>query len=810
MENMYTVFFNALSLNDISRVGGKNASLGEMIQKLSSAGVRVPGGFAITAKAYWDLLDQNQIRSKLAEILEKLDTTDFTNVNEVSSEARQTIRSAPIPTPIQKAIVEAYRFLGKTENGKLSVAVRSSATAEDLPTASFAGQQESYLNVVGEKALIDACHNCFASLFTARAIKYRADHGFKHMEVALSIGVQQMVRADLACSGVAFTLEPETGFRNVLVINGTWGLGENIVQGIVDPDEFVVFKPSLRKQKKSILSKKLGHKQKTMIYARAVMNHHPQARTVNTETSPDQKSRFVLTDPEIEELAKWLLLIEEHYQMPMDVEWAKDGISGQLYIVQARPETVHAIKSTPHLLYTYTLKEKGKLLARGIGLGNKIATGRARVLHSPEEAAKLQEGEVLVTGITNPDWDPIMMKAAAIVTDRGGRTSHAAIVARELGVVAVVGTGNATEVIHDGQEITVSCAEGNTGNIYEGLLDWEKHTLDTRKIRLPKTEVMLILADPGRAFEYSFLPNKGIGLMRMEFVISNVISVHPMALLRFDALVDPEVRKKIEQLTRGYARREDYFVDKMAQAVATVAAAFYPKDVIVRMSDFKSNEYANLIGGGQFEPEEENPMLGLRGASRYYSPLYREAFRLECSAVKRVRDAMDLNNVKLMIPFCRTVEEGKKVVALMEEYGLKQGVNALEIYTMIELPSNVLLAEEFARVFDGFSIGSNDLTQLTLGLDRDSALVSTLFNEQDEAVKQLIGQVIRVAKQNKLKIGLCGQAPSDFPGFARYLVEKGIDSISFNPDALIRGINHIQAAEAGRPEKSLKAESPGT
>lgn len=643
----YTIPFNQIRLDDIALVGGKNASLGEMIQQLGEKGIRVPEGFAITSQAYWNLLDENAIRVELTKILEKLDTEKFTNLTVVSRNARQLILSANMPTAIAEDIKKAYNELSPDE--PIEVAVRSSATAEDLPSASFAGQQETYLNISGEKALLEACHKCFASLFTDRAIKYRIDHGFDHMKVALSVGVQLMVRSDKGCSGVAFTLEPETGFKDVIVINGIWGLGENIVQGVVDPDEFVVFKPSLQKQKKSILSKKKGKKHLTMVYA-TEKNGSP---TINLDTSVEKQNQFVLSDEEVTELAKWCQLIEDHYRSPMDIEWAKDGLTNELYIVQARPETVHTIRD-PYILYSYHLKEKGKVLTKGVGLGSKIAFGKARLLNDPREADKLQFDDVLVTDITNPDWDPIMKKVAAIVTNKGGRTSHAAIVARELGVVAVVGTGNATEAIRDGDIITVSCAEGREGVIYEGRLNWEEEIIDTQKIPLPDTEVMFILADPDRAFQYSFLPNNGIGLMRMEFVINNHIRVHPMALVHFDQVEDEEAKNKIKELTEGYESKEQYFIDQLSQAVATTAAAFYPKDVIVRMSDFKSNEYANLIGGRQFEPEEENPMLGLRGASRYYSPLYQEGFRLECEAMRIVRDEMGLTNVKLMIPFCRT------------------------------------------------------------------------------------------------------------------------------------------------------------
>lgn len=792
-KDQYVIPFKEISISDIPYVGGKNASLGEMIRNLAPKGIRVPDGFAVTSKAYWHFLDDNKLRKPIEELLNSLDTRNFTNLVTITAGIRGLLLKGELTALLADAISNAYDMMCQNAGTELAVAVRSSATAEDLPGASFAGQQESYLNITGEQALLASWKKCVASLFTERAVKYRIDRGFDHMSVALSVGVQTMVRSDLGCAGVAFTLEPDTGFRNVVVVDGAWGLGENVVKGNVDPDEFVVFKPSLLSGFKSIVSRKCGKKQKTMVYAddRQVPDGNT---TVNLDTSEQRRSEWVLADEEVEQIARWSMDIESHYQTPMDIEWAKDGADGKIYIVQARPETVHAGKD-PFIHYTYHLKEKSNVLIRGTGLGNKIASGKARILHDPGEADKLQKGEVLVTGITNPDWDPVMKKAAAIITDKGGRTSHAAIVARELGVVAVVGSGNATEVITDGQMVTVSCAEGSKGTVYEGALKWEENAFDTRELKLPQTEVMLILADPDRAFQYSFLPNNGVGLMRMEFVVSNTIRIHPMALVKYDELTDAAARDEIDKLTIRYARKEDYFVDRLTQAVATVAAAFYPRDVIVRMSDFKTNEYANLVGGKQFEPVEENPMLGFRGASRYYSPLYRDGFKLECDAMKRVRDEMGLTNVKLMIPFCRTVEEGKRVVDLMAEFGLIQGKNGLEIYTMIEVPSNVILAEEFAGVFDGFSIGSNDLTQLTLGLDRDSELVSGLFDENNRAVTKLLSQVIRAARKTNTKIGLCGQAPSDHEGFARLLVEEGIDSISFNPDALIKGIQHIHAAE---------------
>ena len=794
----YIKTFSEIDINDINIVGGKNASLGEMFQKLTPKGVNIPDGFAVTSQAYWKLLEVNRLYDPLKNLFRTLDTKNFSNLSEVGKQARQLILDSEIPAEIQDEIVEYYRDLEAKYDFKIQVAVRSSATAEDLPTASFAGQQETYLNIRNEEDLIDACKKCYASLFTDRAIKYREDNNFHHMKVALSIGIQKMVRSDKACSGVGFTIDTETGFEKVVFLTGSWGLGENVVQGTVNPDEFYIFKPALKRNKKSIISKKLGSKSKTMIYAEDIENHVIEADklVINVDTPDEKRKQFIMNDEEIEKIAKWSMIIEEHYRRPMDIEWAKDGLTSELFIVQARSETVFSSKKEPFKIYDYKLKKRSKILAMGKSVGNKIAAGRARVLSSPEEAYKLQKGEILVASITTPDWDPILKKASAIVTDKGGRTSHAAIVAREVGAVAIVGTGNATQVIQDGQEITVSCLEGENGIIYDGILDWDEEEINTKKIKMPKTMPMLILGDPDQAFKLSFLPNKGVGLMRLEFVISNAIKIHPMALVKFNKLEDLEAKAEIEEITYLYEDKEEYFVDQLSQAVAMIAAAFYPNDVIVRMSDFKTNEYANLIGGKEFEPLEENPMLGFRGASRYYNIRYKEGFALECKAMKRVREDMGLDNVKLMIPFCRTIEEGKKVLNIMETYGLKRGENHLEVYVMIEMPSNVILAEEFAKIFDGFSIGSNDLTQLTLGIDRDSSIINKLFNEQDEAVKILISQAIKKAKTAGIKIGLCGQAPSDYPAFAEFLVKEGIDSISFNSDALIRGIGNMNEAEA--------------
>jgi pyruvate,water dikinase len=790
--------FADIGLSDLASVGGKNASLGEMYRVLRPRGIRVPNGFAVTAQAFRHFLDENNLTEPLTALLAGLDRQEYSNLADVGARARRMLRGARLPHDLAAGIREAWEKLCAGDENA-SLAVRSSATAEDLPDASFAGQHESFLNVQGYDDLLDAVQRCFASLYTDRAIKYREDKGFEHQKVALSVGVQRMVRSDRACSGIAFTIDPESGFRDVVMISGVWGLGENIVQGAVTPDEFYVFKPTLRAGKNALVMRRLGEKAKTMVYAGGGPGGD---RTVNTETAPEKRRRFVLNDAEVRQIAEWSLQIEEHYGKPMDLEWAKDGLSGELFVVQARPETV-ASRRNPYQITTYKLESQSTVLARGQAVGSRITTGIARVLRSPDEAWKLKPGEIVVTGITSPDWDPILKQAGGIVTDKGGRTSHASIVARELGVAAVVGTGNATRTVTDGQPITISCAESEIGKVYEGKLEWTEQQTDLSGIALPQTAPMLIVADPGQAFKLSFYPSRGVGLMRLEFVINNSIGIHPMALAHFEAVTDPAVRTRIQDLTAEYADKKAFFIERLTEAVATIACAFYPRDVIVRMSDFKTNEYAHLLGGQQFEPAEENPMLGFRGASRYYSDTYRDGFLLECAAMKKVRDEMGLTNVKLMIPFCRTVEEGRKVTELMAENGLRRGENGLEVYVMVEIPSNVLLAGQFADVFDGFSIGSNDLTQLTLGLDRDSAQVSGLFSEKDPAVMQLIAMAIRAARKKGIKIGLCGQAPSDMPEFARFLVDEGIDSISFNADALLKGIENMNAAEktGDRPAK---------
>lgn len=790
-------YFNEIQLTDLPKVGGKNASLGEMFQNLSGKGIAVPDGFALTADAYWKFIDDNDLRERLNKILASLDTANFSNLNSTGSACRELMMSGKMPDILIEKIKEGHHFLINKYGNEISFAARSSATAEDLPNASFAGQQETYLNVKGIDNLIKACHRCYASLFTDRAIKYRSDNSFEHMKVALSVGIQVMVRSDKASSGVMFTLDPDTGFDKVALISGAWGLGENVVQGSVNTDEFLVYKSFIGKVKQPIISRRLGSKEKTMVYSEKGMDKivKPEDAIINLDTPDDLQQQYILTDEEVLQLAKWAIIIQQHYQRHMDIEWAKDGISNKIFIVQARPETVHSQNKNKNLFKEYHIKQKGKLICKGIGLGNSITSGIARLLTSPKEIDKLNEGEILVTGRTDPDWDPILKKAAAIITDQGGRTSHAAIVAREVGAMAIVGTGDATKVIQDGKLITISTAEGDTGYVYEGKGSWDEHEIDTDKIKLPQTHVMLILAHPDKAFLYSKLPNNGVGLMRMEFIINNVIQIHPMALHHFDTLKDDAVKQQIEELTHHYADKRDYFIHKLAEAIATIAAAFYPKDVIVRMSDFKSNEYANLIGGKTFEPKEENPMIGFRGASRYYHKLYKEGFEMECKSMKMLRDDMGFTNVKLMLPFVRTVHEATSVIEIMKANGLIRGKNDLQLYMMVEIPSNALLARKFAKYFDGFSIGSNDLTQLTLGADRDSELLSEIFSPFDPAVMQLIRMSIKKAKSAGIKIGLCGQAPSDYPEYARFLVKCGIDSISFNPDALLAGINNINEAE---------------
>ncbi len=783
-------WFDDIGRNDVALVGGKNSSLGEMVQTLAPKGIRVPPGFATTADAYWQYLDANDLKQKITGLLADWESGKAT-LAETGQHVRALILKGDWPAEIADGIVKAYRKLcTRTGKQEVAVAVRSSATAEDLPDASFAGQQETYLNIRGEAALLTACRRCYASLFTDRAISYRKTKGFDHMKVALSIGVQQMVRADQGGSGVMFSLDTDTGFDQVVLINAAWGLGENVVQGTVDPDEYQVFKPLLSEKKLvPIVEKKLGEKAQKMIYA---TGENP---TRNVPTSKAERAAFVLSDDEILTLARWAVIIEKHYGRPMDMEWGRDGETGEMYILQARPETVQARREAG-VFKSYSIANRGPVAAKGLAIGDAVVSGHVCLLDSAKDIDQFVEGSILVTSTTDPDWVPVMKRAAAIVTDHGGRTSHAAIVSRELGLPAIVGTGNATHVLHTGQEVTVSCAEGDEGFIYDGKADFEVKTLDVAKLPDTKTAVMLNLANPGAAFRWWRLPADGVGLARMEFVVTNAIRVHPLALLHFDRLKDEAAKQEIAELTAGYADKSEYFVDKLARGLARIAAALYPKPVIVRMSDFKTNEYAGLIGGREFEPEEENPMIGFRGASRYYSPQYRDGFALECKAIRRLRNEMGFRNVVVMIPFCRSVKEADKVLKVMADSGLKRGKDGLEVYVMCEIPSNVILASKFADRFDGFSIGSNDLTQLTLGVDRDSGDLAELFDEQDEAVKWMIAKVIEEAGKAGAKIGLCGQAPSDHPEFADFLVECGIDSMSVSPDSFIAVKQHVAAAEA--------------
>ncbi|WP_066381712.1 phosphoenolpyruvate synthase [Anabaena sp. CA = ATCC 33047] len=800
-EQALVLHFNQVGIADIPLVGGKNASLGEMIQQLRRKGVKVPTGFATTAYAYRYFISAAGIEKQLRDIFANLDVEDVNNLRQCGKQARLLMLQTPFPQDLQDAIAAAYEKLCQEYGADTDVAVRSSATAEDLPDASFAGQQETYLNVHGLQAVLESCHKCFASIFTDRAISYRQIKGFDHFNIALSVGVQKMVRSDLATSGVMFSIDTETGFKDAALITAAYGLGENVVQGAVNPDEYLVFKPTLQQGYRSIIEKRLGSKEIKMVY-----DLGGSKLTKNVAVAPSERHVFALNDDEILQLGNWACIIEEHYSQvrgvytPMDIEWAKDGLTNELFIVQARPETVQSQK-TKNVLRNYRLQgkleEQPKPVVIGRSVGEMIGQGKARVILDVHQIGQFQPGEVLVTNRTDPDWEPIMKRASAIVTNSGGRTCHAAIIARELGIPAIVGCGNATTVLKTGQEITISCAEGETGKVYPGLLAYEINEVPLEKLPRTHTQIMMNLGNPEEAFGLTNIPNDGVGLARMEFIINNHIKAHPLALIHFDELDDELAKYKIAELTAQYADKAQFFVDKLAQGIATIAAAFYPKPVIVRLSDFKSNEYANLLGGKQFEPQEENPMIGWRGASRYYDPRYREGFALECQAMKRVRDEMGLTNVILMIPFCRTPNEGRRVLAEMEQHGLVRGKNGLQVYVMCELPSNVQLADEFCQVFDGFSIGSNDLTQLTLGLDRDSELVAHLFDERDEAVKRMIGKAIATVKEYGRKIGICGQAPSDYPEFARFLVELGIDSISLNPDSVLKTMLEIAAAEQG-------------
>lgn len=782
-NNRYIRWLENLRSRDVSIVGGKNASLGEMLQSLKSEGVRVPEGFATTAEAYRNYLKTNEIGEKIEENLKKL-KKDNSNLDKVGKSIRKLFLNNNFPDEVEEAIRNSYKKLCEMyEKDDVDVAVRSSATAEDLPEASFAGQQETFLNVTGEDELLDACRKCYASLFTDRAIAYRDEKGFDHLKVALSVGVQKMVRSDKAGSGVLFSIDTETGFEDVVLINAAWGLGENVVQGAVNPDEYRVFKPLLEKKNGfvPIIEKHIGDKEKKMVYAKGGSH-----KTKNEDTTKNERNRHVINDREILKLARWAVLIEKHYEKPMDIEWAKDGETGDLFIVQARPETVQSQKEAG-TMKTYSLKEKGERLVSGIAIGEAIAAGKAQVIKSADEIDQFEADAILVTGMTDPDWVPIMKKASGIVTDYGGRTSHAAIVSRELGIPAIVGSEDATEELKNGQEITLSCAEGDHGYIYDGILDFEEAEVDLEKIPETDTQIMMNIASPAAAFRWWRLPCQGIGLARMEFIINNIIKIHPMALVQFDDLKDKAARKEIKNLTRGYDNLPDYFVEKLARGIAKIAAAQYPDDVIVRMSDFKTNEYADLIGGDQFEPDEDNPMLGFRGASRYYSEHYRKGFDLECRAIKKARDEIGMKNIIIMIPFCRTLEEADKVLKVLAENGMEksQEKDGLKVYVMCEIPSNIILAKDFAERFDGFSIGSNDLTQLMLGIDRDSAELAELFDERNEAVKKVIENLIETAHSSDRKVGICGQAPSDYPEFAAFLVKAGIDSISLNPDSIV-------------------------
>ncbi|UIE40115.1 phosphoenolpyruvate synthase [Leptodesmis sichuanensis] len=795
-EQALVLEFEQVGMQDVPLVGGKNASLGEMIRQLSSQGVNVPNGFATTAYAYRHFIESAGLEAKLRELFAELDVDDVRSLQKVGRQARSLMLQTPFPPDLQDAIADAYHQLCKQYGGpETDVAVRSSATAEDLPDASFAGQQETYLNVCGLQGVLEACHRCFASIFTDRAISYRQTKGFDHFEIALSVGVQKMVRSDLAASGVMFSIDTESGFKDVVLVTAAYGLGENVVQGAINPDEYLVFKPTLKQGFRPIVRRRLGTKEIKMIY-----DEGGSKFTKNISVSRSQREEFAITDEEVLQLARWACVIEDHYSQvrgvpsPMDIEWAKDGLTGDLFIVQARPETVHSQKAV-NILRSYQLNERSQVLATGRSVGGSVGQGQARVIQDPSKITLFQPGEVLITERTDPDWEPIMKKASAIVTNQGGRTCHAAIIARELGIPAIVGCGNATESIKTGQDVTISCCEGEDGHVYEGLLSFQVNEIELDTLPKTRTQIMMNVGNPDEAFNLAAIPADGVGLARLEFIIANQIQVHPLALLYYDQLEDELARYKIADLTKLYENKPEYFVDKLAQGVGAIAAAFYPKPVIVRMSDFKSNEYANLLGGRQFEPHEENPMLGWRGASRYYDDRYREGFALECQAMKRVREDMGLSNVILMIPFCRTPDEGRRVIAEMEKNGLKRGENGLQVYVMCELPSNVTLADEFSEIFDGFSIGSNDLTQLTLGLDRDSAQVSHLFDERNTAVKRMVQHAITTARACDRKIGICGQAPSDYPEFARFLVEQGINSISLNPDSVLKTILEIAEAE---------------
>ena len=789
-KKLYVHWFADLCSDDVAIVGGKNASLGEMIRALKDEGILVPDGFATTADAFHEFLEANGLTDHIRTALKDLQRGSKP-LDQVGRAIRRLFERTHFPEAIAEAIGQAYRELSQRyQMAEADIAVRSSATAEDLPDASFAGQQETFLNVTGEEALLEACRYCYASLFTDRAISYRQEKGFDHLDVALSVGVQKMVRADRASAGVMFSIDTETGFPHVVVINAAWGLGEYVVQGAVTPDQYLVFKPLLGHQKlRPIIEKTLGDKSKKLVYSRG-----GGSTTKNIQTPRDERHAFVLQDEEILQLARWACAIEKHYGRPMDIEWAKDGDSGELFIVQARPETVHSQRAAG-VLKTYRLIDTGERLLTGLSVGDAIAAGKVCVIKSSNNIDQFEDGAILVTEMTDPDWVPIMSRATGIITDYGGRTSHAAIVSRELGIPAIVGTGEGTDVLRHGQAVTISCAEGDQGYVYDGMLEFEAVEENLDDIPKTRTHIMMNVGSPEAAFRWWQLPCEGVGLARMEFIINNIIKIHPMALVRFDAIEDRETRRQIQQLTQGYADKASYFVEHLARGIAKIAAAPYPQPVIVRMSDFKTNEYADLIGGRPFEPREENPMLGFRGASRYYSDQYRDGFALECRAIKMVREEIGLDNVIIMIPFCRTPEEADRVLAVMAQHGLKQGKNNLQVYVMCEIPSNVVLAEEFAERFDGFSIGSNDLTQLVLGVDRGSSQLAPLFDERHIAIKKMIHHLIRAAHKAGRKVGICGEAPSNYPDFAGFLVEAGIDSISLNPDSLVAVKRHVARIE---------------
>jgi len=797
-------WFADVTINDISVVGGKNASLGEMVRELGAQGVRVPDGFAVTAEAYRKFMKNTGLGVKVRNLLQGLDKTDISELQSRGKQVRRAILESSLPADISSQILAAYRQMNEGREHPVDVAVRSSATAEDLPDASFAGQQESYLNVDSEQLLLDTCRRCYASLFTDRAISYREDKGYDHFDVALSIGVQTMVRSDSGMSGVMFSIDTETGFSDAVLITAAYGLGENVVQGAVNPDEYYVFKPTLKSGFRPILRKRLGSKEIKMIY-----DAGGGRMTRNVRVDKDDRNRFALCDDDILVLARWACIIEDHYSQrsgrpaPMDIEWAKDGNTGELFIVQARPETIQSTRSQT-VIETYHMKESGPKLVTGRAVGERIGHGTVRILNGVHDLKKFQKGDVLVSDKTDPDWEPTMKMAAAIVTNRGGRTCHAAIVSRELGLPAVVGAVDATSVLKDGQQVTVCCAEGETGCVYDGKLEYVRDEISISELQRPVTQVMMNVANPDEAFRLSFLPNDGVGLAREEFIVTNSIGIHPKALIEYDKPRDPVQQRKMDELTISYVNKPEFFIERLAHGIAMIAAAFYPKPVILRCSDFKTNEYANLLGGSDYEPTEENPMIGFRGASRYYDERYADCFALECEAIRRVREDMGLTNLKVMIPFCRTPEEGRRVIAEMDHHGLCAGENELEIYVMCEIPSNVICADQFAEIFDGFSIGSNDLTQLTLGVDRDSEIVSHIFDERNDAVKRMITQVISTAKATGTKIGICGQAPSDYPEFAEFLVQQGIDSISLNPDTVVKTtICILEAERAMRSEKVI-------